>query len=70
MGWGVLSENGPFPESLQQVTLQTIDYEEPTCPVEESERSTQLCAGVPNHTKGYFSLVFVALIDFFCCYFL
>ncbi len=52
IGWGALSENGSVSETLQQVTLQRIDYESSTCYPIVSNESMQICAGVPNGDKG------------------
>ncbi|CAF2518121.1 unnamed protein product [Rotaria sp. Silwood2] len=51
VGWGRLSEGGSFPTSLQQVTLQTIDYLVSTCASMIEDKRTQFCAGAPGYIK-------------------
>ncbi|CAF4010081.1 unnamed protein product [Rotaria sordida] len=51
VGWGRLSEGGSSATSLQQVTLQTIDYLASTCTSVISDEKVQFCAGVPGNTK-------------------
>jgi len=44
VGWGRLSENGALPSTLQQVTLQTVDYRASTCAPSIADWHVQLCA--------------------------
>jgi hypothetical protein len=44
--------NGPISETLQQVTLQRIPYESPTCYPLITNESMQFCAGIPGGGKG------------------
>ena len=52
VGWGKLSEFGLLPLSLQQVSLQTIASESPTCLSVMYNKTTQLCAGSDREGKG------------------
>jgi secreted trypsin-like serine protease len=58
-----LIESGELPDSLQQVTLETVDYRSPTCSPSVN-RQIQLCAGVPDGTKGYYHLLYAIFAYF------
>jgi hypothetical protein len=59
-----LSQGGSLPTNLQQVTLQTVAYNAPTCIPSMSNWQVQLCAGVPGGGKGYSQLFFLYLSAF------
>ncbi|CAF1151198.1 unnamed protein product [Adineta steineri] len=61
VGWGRLSDGGTLPTNLQQVTLETIDYRDPTCSVLLTDEKLQLCASVPGGIKGSFSIILLDL---------
>jgi len=65
IGWGQLTENGAVPKNLQQVTLETIDYQASTCEKLIVNKQVQLCASVPNGDKGNFSFVFCSFNLYF-----
>ncbi|CAF0906363.1 unnamed protein product [Adineta ricciae] len=46
IGWGTLTEDGSLPYYLQQVTVETIAYTDPTCYSVLYNQQKQLCAGV------------------------
>lgn len=50
-------EGGPGSESLQQVTVETIDYSAPMCNSILKNRQLQFCAGVEGGGKGSFNEV-------------
>jgi len=52
VGWGRLFENGPTAGNLQQVTLQTINYQKSSCSNLLVDRQVQFCAGATNGEKG------------------
>ncbi len=52
VGWGILSESGSLPASLEQVTLQTINRQGSTCSPLLRNWQVQLCAGVSDGRKG------------------
>lgn len=52
VGWGALSEGGSLPMTLQQVTLQIIDRQDSTCSKVLQNWKFQLCASVPDGSKG------------------
>ncbi|CAF4633131.1 unnamed protein product, partial [Rotaria sp. Silwood2] len=52
VGWGTLWEGGSVSSTLQQVTLQTVDYRASTCNETMHNRYVQLCAGVSGGGKG------------------
>ncbi|CAF3695884.1 unnamed protein product [Rotaria sordida] len=51
VGWGRLRENGSSPSILQQVTVQTIDYQASTCTPTMVDWHVQFCAGVSGGGK-------------------
>ncbi|CAF3764259.1 unnamed protein product [Rotaria sordida] len=51
VGWGRLSEGGPLSSTLQQVTVQTIDYQDSTCTPIMADWHVQFCAGVSGGGK-------------------
>ncbi|CAF3237003.1 unnamed protein product, partial [Rotaria sp. Silwood2] len=51
VGWGTLWEGGSVSSTLQQVTLQTVDYRASTCNETMHNRYVQLCAGVSGGGK-------------------
>ncbi|CAF1410386.1 unnamed protein product, partial [Rotaria sordida] len=51
VGWGRLRENGSSPSILQQVTVQTIDYQASTCTPIMVDWHVQFCAGVSGGGK-------------------
>jgi hypothetical protein len=59
-----LSSGGSLPSSIQQVTVQTINYQSSTCN-SVSNWQVQFCAGVFGGGKGYcYHLLFLlSLID-------
>jgi hypothetical protein len=68
-----LSEGGSLPTNLQQVTLQTVAYNAPTCTPSMADWHVQLCAGVSGGGKGsllnlFFQLLFVIVLCFFYRY--
>ncbi len=52
VGWGRLAAGGSLPLTLQQVTVQTVDYRASTCTPTMVDWHVQLCAGVPGGGKG------------------
>ena len=52
VGWGTLFYTGPLPQSLQQVTLGTVDYRASVCREIIDDPRVQLCATVPGGAKG------------------
>ena len=52
VGWGTLFYAGPLPQSLQQVTLGTVDYRASVCNGIIDDPRVQLCATVPGGAKG------------------
>ncbi|CAF2768501.1 unnamed protein product [Rotaria sp. Silwood2] len=53
IGWGKLSENLlMIPSTLQQVTLKTVSYMDPTCASIIMDRNLHFCAGVDGGGKG------------------
>ncbi|CAF2516359.1 unnamed protein product [Rotaria sp. Silwood2] len=52
VGWGRLSEGGSLPSTLQQVTVQTVDYRASTCTPTMVDWHVQFCAGVSGGGKG------------------
>ncbi|CAF4002344.1 unnamed protein product [Rotaria sp. Silwood2] len=46
VGWGTLNEGGSLPSTLQQVTVQTVDYRASTCNRTMTDWHVQFCAGV------------------------
>ncbi len=53
IGWGVKAEHDNRPsEELQQVTLQSISYENDFCGSLVNSEAEQFCAGVENGGKG------------------
>ncbi len=67
VGWGTLSEGGSLPMYLQQVNVQTIDYQASACKSILIDRQKQLCAGVSGGGKGNFHSFsfFILAIVFF-----
>ncbi|CAF4679131.1 unnamed protein product [Rotaria sp. Silwood1] len=51
VGWGRLSEGGSLPSTMQQVTVQTIDYRASTCNQTMANWYLQFCAGVSDGGK-------------------
>ncbi|CAF3645275.1 unnamed protein product [Rotaria sordida] len=51
VGWGRLRENGSSSSILQQVTVQTIDYQASTCTPTMVDWHVQFCAGVSGGGK-------------------
>ncbi|CAF3924826.1 unnamed protein product [Rotaria sp. Silwood2] len=51
VGWGRLSEGGSLPSTLQQVTMQTVDYRASTCNQTMTDWHVQFCASVPGGSK-------------------
>ena len=54
VGWGTLSESGALPTTLQQVTVQTMNYRAAACASVINSVQTQFCAGVTGGGKGKF----------------
>ncbi|CAF4073315.1 unnamed protein product, partial [Rotaria sp. Silwood1] len=54
VGWGRLSEGGSLPSTLQQVPLQTVNYQASTCTPTMEDWHVQFCAGVSGGGKGNF----------------
>ncbi|CAF4739991.1 unnamed protein product, partial [Rotaria sp. Silwood2] len=54
VGWGTLNEGGSLPSTLQQVTVQTVDYRASTCNRTMTDWHVQFCAGVSGGGKGNF----------------
>lgn len=52
IGWGKLSEFGETATTLQQVSLNIIDYRSSTCMPLIHDQNIQLCAGVKGGGKG------------------
>ena len=53
-----MSDSGGYPQTLQQVTLQIIHNQAPQCSRVLNNKTLQLCATVPNGTKGDYLLLF------------
>ncbi|CAF1477615.1 unnamed protein product, partial [Rotaria magnacalcarata] len=51
VGWGTLQEGGSSSATLQQVTVQTVDYQASTCSPLLYNRQLQFCAGVSGGGK-------------------
>ncbi|CAF4303934.1 unnamed protein product [Rotaria sordida] len=62
VGWGRLSEGGSLSSTLQQVTIQTIDYQDSTCTPIMVDWHVQFCAGVSGGGKGNFMWLFLFLL--------
>ena len=54
VGWGRLNDSGSLPTTLQQVTVQTVDYRASTCTPTMVDWTIQFCAGVSGGGKGKF----------------
>ena len=54
VGWGRLASNGSSSLTLQQVTLEIVDYRVSSCSSVMNNRWVQLCASGANGTKGKF----------------
>ncbi|UJR18147.1 hypothetical protein I4U23_005047 [Adineta vaga] len=48
-GWGTLSSGGPFPDTLQQVTIQAVGAQTSYCESIITDPIIQLCAGTMPH---------------------
>ena len=68
VGWGRLSDGGPVPDVLQQVTLQTVAYNASTCRVLIANKNLQFCAGVPGGAKGHLLFISSYYDQFFCSF--